>query len=128
MTIPAAWPYYLLGVIALSGAGFGTGYMVRGWKADADMAKVERKLQDAADRLREQGEAASDKVAQSDTALDRQSYNTRTIIEREYRNVEVPADCAPPVAVVDGLRASVESANRAASGSTPALPDASANP
>lgn len=126
MVIPLQ--YKILAGILAATACFGTGYMVRGWKADADMAKVERKLQDAADKLREQGETASDKVAQSDAALDRQSYNTRTIIEREYRNVEVPADCAPPVAVVDGLRASVESANRAASGTTPALPDASANP
>ena len=120
--------YKIFAGVLAAAACFGTGYTVRGWKADADMAKVERKLQDAADKLREQGEAASDKVAQSDAALDRQSYNTRTIIDREYHNVEVPADCAPPVAVVDGLRASVESANRAASGATPALPDASANP
>lgn len=126
MVIPLQYKIFA-GLLAAT-ACFGAGYTVRGWKADADMAKVERKLQDAADKLREQGETASDKVAQSDTALDRQSYNTRTIIEREYRNVEVPADCAPPVAVVDGLRASVESANRAASGATPALPDASANP
>lgn len=126
MIIPLQYKI-LAGLIAATSC-FGAGYTVRGWKADADMAKVERKLQEAADKLREQGETASDKVAQSDTAIDRQSYNTRTIIEREYRNVEVPADCAPPVAVVDGLRASVESANRAASGATPALPDASANP
>jgi len=120
--------YKILAGILAATACFGMGYTVRGWKADADMAKVERKLQEAADKARERGEIASDKVAKTDAALDRQSYNTRTIIEREYRNVEVPADCAPPVAVVDGLRSSVESANRAASGATPALPDPPANP
>jgi len=102
---------------------FGGGWSVRGWKADADIAKIERKLEEAREKQRQQADSAADAYEQSRLAVDTQSQTTQTIIREHYRNVEVPASCALPEPVADSLRASVEAANRAASGEpAPALP------
>lgn len=104
-------------------AAFGSGWYVRAKIADADMAKVERKLQEAVDKQRARADAAAASFELSRGTVDRQAYDTRTIIEREYRNVEVPADCVVPEPVADGLRASIGATNAAVTGSaTPALP------
>lgn len=109
---------------ALLIAAFGSGWYVRAKIADADMAKVQSELQEAVDAQRARADAAAASFEVNREAVDRQAYDTRTIIEREYRNVEVAASCAVPEPVVDGLRRAVEASNRAASGEpAPALPE-----
>jgi len=115
MIVVPPWLYLAGGALALATA-FGAGWQVRDWKADADMAKVERQLQQAVDEQRARADAAAADYEAIRAQLGQQSRDTRTIIEREYRNVEVPADCAVPDPVADSLRAAVESANRAAAG------------
>lgn len=114
---------------ALLIAAFASGWTIRSWRCDSAMAKVERQLQEARDKQAAKADAAAGENEASREAVDRQNYDTRTIIEREYRNVEVPADCAVPEPVADSLRASVSATNAAVTGEpAPALPAATDAP
>lgn len=109
-------PLVLWGAAGALFAGFFAGWSVRDWKADADtLAAYER-----ADQLREKMQAKVD-AASSDfeawrIGADSRSIETRNTIREIYRDVEVPADCAVPVAGVGLLRARVAGANAAAAG------------
>ena len=92
-------------------AMFGTGWAVRGWRCDARIASIERDAQAARDAQALRADRASMAAEIARTANDTRAYETRTTIREVYRNVEVPADCAAPVAVADSLRASVDTAN-----------------
>lgn len=110
-------------------AAFGSGWTVRSWKATSDMAKVERKLQEAVDQQRARADAAAASYEATRAALDQQSYATQTTIREYYRENPVNPDCAAGQPIVDSLRASIEAANRAASGEPPStLPAAPAAP
>lgn len=125
MTFPL-WGYVAAGSLLAGGIG---GWVVRDWKADADMAKVERRLQEAVDKQRARADAAAASYEATRAALDQQSYATNTVIREYYDANPVNPDCAAGEPIVSSLRAAVEAANRAASGeSAPALPEAPAAP
>lgn len=112
----------LVGVVALALA-FGAGWAVRGWKADSDELEQVTMTQMAIDMQRRVGDAAAVGFELARADLDRQSYETQTVIRETYREIPVPAECAVPGAVADSLRAAVEGANRAAAGvAAPAVP------
>jgi len=102
---------------------FTSGWTVRAWKASADMAKIERKLEAEAAKQRARADEAAARYEETRSALARQSTATQTTIREYYNANPADPDCAVPEPVVDGLRAAVETANRAASGKpAPALP------
>lgn len=99
--------------------GFATGWTARGWKADSELLAMQNEaLEDKAKAEQVAFEAGSSYEA-ARAGLDATSYETRTIIEREYRNVEIPAECVVPDAVADSLRRSVDAAN----GNAPSEPE-----
>jgi hypothetical protein len=124
MVIPL-WAYGAGGA-ALLAIGIAGGWTVRGWKADADTAKIERKLEEEAARQRARADAAASGFEINRDAVDRQNYATNTVIRETFREIPVPAECAAPEPVADSLRAATRATNAAVTGSDPsALP---ANP
>ncbi|OWQ98028.1 hypothetical protein [Sphingopyxis witflariensis] len=118
-------PLWLYGVggVAIAAVSFGSGYTVRAWKADSDIAKIEQKLEEEAAAQRARADTAAAKYEEARSALDTQSYRTQTTIREVYRNVQVPAECAVLEPAADSLRSSVDAANAVATGkSAPALP------
>ena len=116
-------PYRIVAGIAILTLAFGAGWIVRGWKADSDELEQVTMVQQAIDLQRRVADAAAVgfEIARAD--LDRQSYETQTVIRETYREIPVPAECAVPGAVADSLRQAVEGANRAAAGvAAPAVP------
>ncbi|MGB3846026.1 MAG: hypothetical protein WA940_09170 [Sphingopyxis sp.] len=113
---------YGAGGAALLAIGAAGGWTVRDWKADADIAKIERKLEDEAAKQRARADAAAASYEAVRSALDQRSRDTQTSIREYYRENPVNPDCAAGEPIVDGLRSAVEAANRAASGEpAPAL-------
>lgn len=106
-------------------AAFGSGWYVRAKIADADMAKVERELQEAVDaqRAREDAAAASFEVNRAD--LSRQSTSSQSRVREIYRDIQVPADCAPSPDALRLLDNAIAGEGGTASQPSPALP---ANP
>lgn len=116
-------PYRILVSIAALAVAFGGGWAVRGWKADSDELEQVTLTQKAIDVQRRAWDAAAVGYELARVELDRQSYETQTVIRETYREIPVPAECAVPVAVADSLRKAVEGANRAAAGvAAPAVP------
>lgn len=108
----------IAGAVGLALA-FGGGYTVRGWKADSEKLEEVSLTQAAIDIQRKLYDTAALGYEDTRAALDRQAYDTQTIIRETFREIPVPAECAVPDAVADSLRASVEATNRAASGQPP---------
>lgn len=112
----------LVGVTALALA-FGGGWAVRGWKADSDELEQVTVTQKALDLYRRAFDVAAVGYELARVELDRQAYETQTVIRETYREIAVPAECAVPGPVADSLREAVEGANRAAAGiAAPAVP------
>lgn len=109
-------PLVLYGAGAALLVGLFAGWSIRDWKADADtLAAYER-----ADKLRDDMQAKIDagSVRYEDwrSGATERSIETRNTIREIYRNVEVPADCAPPAAATSVLKERVGAANAAATG------------
>lgn len=116
-------PYRILAGVAALALAFGAGWAVRGWKADSDELERANVVQQAIDQGRRLADAAAVGFELARVDLDRQSYETQTIIRETYREIPVPAECAVPGPVADSLRTAVEGANRAAAGvAAPAVP------
>jgi len=114
------WGYVAAGSLLAGGIG---GWVVRDWKADADMAKVQAELQEARDKQREKADAAAGDNEISRAAVDRQNYATNTVIRETFREIPVPMECAAPSPVSNSLRAAARATNDAVAGLTPpALP------
>jgi hypothetical protein len=121
MMIPL--PYRILAGVVVLALAFGAGWAVRGWKADSDELEQVTMTQLAIDLQRRVADAAAVGFELARVDLDRQSYETQTVIRETYREIPVPAECAVPGAVADSLREAVEGANRAAAGvAAPAVP------
>ncbi|MGR4893331.1 hypothetical protein ACIPPQ_20090 [Sphingopyxis sp. LARHCG72] len=112
------WVYLAGGALALS-ASFGAGWTVRGWKADSDELEQVTLTRAAIDAQRKVADAAAMGFEDTRAALDRQAYDTQTIIRETYREIAVPAECAVPAAVADSLRDATEATNRAVAGQPP---------
>ena len=114
-----------IGAAALASA-FGSGWFVRAKIADADIAKIERKLEEEAAKQRARADAAAAGFEINRDAVDRQNYATNTVIRETFREIPVPAECAAPEPVADSLRAATRATNAVVTGGdTSALP---ANP
>lgn len=109
-------PLVLYGSIGALLVGFGAGWSVRDWKADADQLKqVER-----ANRAEKAAIAAalkpSQDLEQTLAALRPAQIETRNTIREVYRDVKVPSECAVPPAGVSLLEAARQRANASATG------------
>ena len=119
------WAYAAGAVITVT-VSFGAGWRVRAWRCEAQVTRIESQIAAARDHQREHFDKGAVVVEQARVIGDQIAYFSRTIIERQYRNVPVPANCAAPGPVVDGLRAQLDAANRAATGEpAPAVQPAS---
>ena len=103
------WPVAAIGISLLL-AGYG-GWTLRDWRCDAQIAAIQRELQEARDKQAKQADEASSGAEIAREAQDARSIETRTVIRETFREIPVPAECAAPVAVADSLRASVDTAN-----------------
>jgi hypothetical protein len=111
--MPPLWP--MAGGGALLAGALG-GWTVRDWKADSDALEADRKAQTeyvAAVQMLADQSLANEVLAQSIRASERTDRET---IREVYRNVQVPANCAAPAAVVSVLDNAVTRANAAATG------------
>ena len=113
-----------IAAVALT-AAFGSGWVVRDWKADADMAKVERRLQEAVDKQRARADAAAASYEVERADLSRQSTSSQSKVREIYRDVQVPADCAPSPDALRLLDDAIAGEGGATGEPSPALP---ANP
>lgn len=109
-------PLVLYGSIGALLVGFGAGWSVRDWKADADQLKqVER-----ANRAEKAAIAAalkpSQDLEQTLAALRPAQIETRNTIREVYRDVKVPSECAVPPAGVSLLEAARQRANASTTG------------
>ena len=97
---------------------FGTigGWTVRDWKADADQVAAIKKGEKVRDELQAQLDAKAVEFETFAAANQTAAISGRNTIERIYRNVPVPANCAVPAAASGVLESARERANRAASG------------
>ena len=96
--------------------GFGAGWSVRDWKADADALKAMQK----ADEIRQEMQDRMDKQAiafeKERNDIDSSRITTTNSIKEVYRDVKVPADCAVPEPAVRVLDNARRAANAYASG------------
>lgn len=106
-------------------AAFGSGWYVRAKIADADMAKVRAELQEAVDaqRAREDAAAASYEIERA--GLSRQSTSSQSRVREIYRDIKVPADCAPSPDALRLLDNAIAGEGGATGEPSPAVP---ANP
>lgn len=74
---------------------FGAGWTVRAWKCDSAIAKIERKLEAEAAKQRARADAAAASYEVERSALSTQSTSSQAKVREIYRDVQVPADCAP---------------------------------
>lgn len=110
--------YLIGGALALAAAG-GVGYKVRDWQCDAQIAAIQAEIDKAAQEARGQANEASQGFETDRAGIEQSAVNTRTIIERTYREVPSPStsvDCTVPEPVLDSLRAARDLANRSATG------------
>lgn len=84
-----------LGIAAVSASG---GWVVRGWKADADTLVKVTNEQVARERVQMRLDAAAEELEKSRQGRDAQLTQTRTTIREIYRDRPIPADCAVPPA------------------------------
>lgn len=116
------WGYVAAGSLLAGGIG---GWVVRDWKADADMAKVERSLQEAVDQQRARADAAAASFEVDRADLSRQSTSSQSKVREIYRDIQVPADCAPSPDALRLLDDAIAGEGGATGEPSPALP---ANP
>jgi hypothetical protein len=109
------WVYAGAATVALSGAAYG-GYKVRDLACDATAATMREQAATAILRAAQRANEVSADYEATRAGNASQATTDRTTIIREYHNVQVPAECAPPAAVADSLRRATERANRAATG------------
>jgi hypothetical protein len=122
-------PILVYASIAVATAGFAGGWAVRSWKADAELKASYERLIAEKDRMQTKVDAASAKYEETRANLEPGKIETRNTIREIYRDVEVPAQCAAPVATVGVLQSARDRANAAAAGqSGPTVPSPSDRP
>ncbi|MCG5259720.1 hypothetical protein [Cupriavidus gilardii] len=118
----AAVPWRAVAVVALTGAAFGAGWTVNGWRKDAELAELTAaraqadlatvnqalgQLQTASDDIR----ARADEYRGIKTELD----HAASAIRKELKNANpLPADCRPDDFRVRKLSDAVDAAKQAA--------------
>lgn len=85
--------YVAAGSILIGAIG---GWTVRDYKADADIAKIERQLREAQDKQRALADKASSEYERGKAERTTATQRTQDKIREVYRDIEVPADCEPP--------------------------------
>lgn len=85
--------YVAAGAILIGAIG---GWTVRDYKADADMAKIERQLREAQDKQRALADKASSEYERGKAERTTETQRTQDKIREVYRDIEVPANCEPP--------------------------------
>lgn len=85
--------YVAAGSILIGAIG---GWTVRDYKADSDMAKIERQLREAQDKQRALADKASSEYERGKAERQTATAQTQDKIREVYRDIEVPADCEPP--------------------------------
>lgn len=85
--------YVAAGSILIGAIG---GWTVRDYKADADIAKIERQLREAQDKQRALADKASSEYERGKAERTTATQRTKDRIREVYRDIEVPANCEPP--------------------------------
>lgn len=85
--------YVAAGSILIGAIG---GWTVRDYKADADIAKIERQLREAQDKQRALADRASSEYERGKAERTTATQRTQDKIREVYRDIEVPANCEPP--------------------------------
>lgn len=118
--------YWRVGLaVALLIAAFGSGWTVRSWRCDSAMAKVQAELQEAVDAQRARADAAAASFEVNRADLSRQSTSSQSRVREIYRDIQVPADCAPSPDALRLLDNAIAGEGGTASQPSPAVP---ANP
>lgn len=109
-------------------AGILSGWTLRDWKADSDQIAAIQKADKLQARL-EQVQAEHATKFEQFAADNRVAVSQdRSTIERIYKNVPVPADCAVPAAAVGVLNNARDRANAATTGQPSATVRTAAEP
>lgn len=105
------------------------GWSVRDWKADADQLQEVQKREALKDKMQDKIDATASRYEQTRADNMAARVETTNTIREVYRNVEVPAACAAPAAVVGVLGRAVDRANDEAAGKpVAAVPGAAETP
>lgn len=96
--------------------GLFAGWSIRDWKADADTLAAYERADKLRDEMQAKIDAGSVKYEDWRSVATERSIETRNTIREIYRDVEVPADCAPPAAAASVLQERVGAANAATTG------------
>lgn len=122
-------PFMLYASAATLLFGLFAGWSVRDWKADADTLRDVQKREALKDRMQSRIDAQASAYEQARADNMGARVETTNTIREVYRNVEVPAACAAPDAVVGLLGRAVDRANDEAAGKpVAAVPAAPATP
>lgn len=110
-------------------AGLLGGWTIRDWKADSEALGAANLLIETKDEMQGKLDAKASAFESFRASIEPQRIEGRTIIEKEYRNVPVPADCALRPDALGVLEQARLRANAAAAGqSGEPLPDGAADP
>lgn len=93
MIIPP-WAYIAAGGLALAG-GFGAGWQVRAWKADADIASIHEGYQKALAEQLARADAAAVRYEGQSAQIQRDIIRLPAEVRTIYETVTVPAACEP---------------------------------
>lgn len=109
-------PLLLYASIAAVVVGSAGGWVVRDWKADSDTLAMQVKNEKIVEQLRAKVDSNATAYENTRATLEPNRVETRNTIREIYRNVEVPAVCAPPESVTSLLNSARLHANSAATG------------
>lgn len=110
------WTYVVAGALLLgtAGAGFGSGYMVRGWKCGKAAGAAVTRTERAEDTRDENIETIASAAASAAAAAVNQNRSDTHASVHTIRTVEVAGDCrAVPDVILRELRAGTDAANAA---------------
>jgi hypothetical protein len=97
-------------------AGVLGGWVVRDWKADADILAAQEKAAEEREETEERWFQQSQFYQDQLITLGNRSSTFRETIRTEYVDVEVPMECAAPASINSVLNDAVGAANAAAAG------------
>ena len=124
MVISTALLMRVLPYVAAAVLAFGGGWTVRSWKADSDALEATEATNEALAWAVNQAYVASADYEAYRASLTTAREQSRTIIERYYRDNPNEPVCVVPEPVADSLRQSIATANAAiASEPSTALPN-----
>lgn len=100
-------------------AGFFGGWTVRDWKSDADQLSAHKAARKHEEAARQWGLDQGTAFARFAEGNRQQAATDQRTIRETFREIQVPSDCAAPVAVLGVLQDAVRRANEAVTAGEP---------